>query len=374
MSEIKVQPRPGTPLYASVRDAVRAAIERGRFQPGERLPSTEDLAERVGVSLVTMHRALRDLVAEGVVRRGHGRGTFVHEDFVRGRAASRGLRIGLTLPEEARLSDTVYGAYVDGARAEAARLEVDLTPLRGGEDRRSECDGILMIAPRAGEAEKPAGRAGSGGSRSEGAVMVLGGRSPRGSAWVDVDHAAIGRGAAGVLADAGHRRVGFVGGSGVTGGDQERWTGFVEGCVVRGLECPRTHVFRTETLAWAVERLAASMREAGGVGGVGGEGGGGGVSAYFAANWRAALAVYEAAKRAGVRIPEDVSVVGAEDAPSAEFLAPPLTTYRVPAEAMGELALRDMVDMIARSERNPPQTLMNAELVTRGSVAMRAMT
>jgi LacI family transcriptional regulator, xylobiose transport system transcriptional regulator len=61
-------------------------------------------------------------------------------------------------------------------------------------------------------------------------------------------------------------------------------------------------------------------------------------TAIFAANDLQALGVYEAARRAGVRIPEDLSVVGFDDLPFVQWLGPPLTTVRQPLMQMGATA------------------------------------
>src|SRR4051812_40070821 len=90
-----VSPQPGRPLYLTARDAVRDAIEAGVFVPGEQMPSTKELSERLRVSLVTAHRALQELVASGILQRSQGRGTFVHERYAERKNAMTDTRIGL---------------------------------------------------------------------------------------------------------------------------------------------------------------------------------------------------------------------------------------------------------------------------------------
>ena len=62
-------------------------------------------------------------------------------------------------------------------------------------------------------------------------------------------------------------------------------------------------------------------------------------TAIFAGNDLQALGVYEAARRAGVRIPEELSVVGFDDLPFVQWLGPPLTTVRQPLMQMGATAV-----------------------------------
>lgn len=60
-----------------VSDAIVQAIEMGQLKEGDRLPSEEELAVQYGVSVGTMQKVLGRLSNEGLVRREHGRGTFV---------------------------------------------------------------------------------------------------------------------------------------------------------------------------------------------------------------------------------------------------------------------------------------------------------
>ncbi len=65
------------PLYQQIFEEIKAAIEEGRYQPKERIPSEPELAERYGVSRITVRRAVEELCAEGYLVKQQGRGTFV---------------------------------------------------------------------------------------------------------------------------------------------------------------------------------------------------------------------------------------------------------------------------------------------------------
>lgn len=65
------------PLYVQVKNWIRARIESGELRPNEALPGERELVARLGLSRTTVRQALSDLVAEGVLYRHHGKGTFV---------------------------------------------------------------------------------------------------------------------------------------------------------------------------------------------------------------------------------------------------------------------------------------------------------
>jgi GntR family transcriptional regulator len=67
------------PKYLRIREALRQEIEAGRYPPGSPLPSQRLLAERFGVTLMTIRQAIGLLEEEGVVATRQGRGTFVRQ-------------------------------------------------------------------------------------------------------------------------------------------------------------------------------------------------------------------------------------------------------------------------------------------------------
>ena len=69
-------PRPQK-LYEQVKAYLRAGIAEGTWKPGEKTPSEFELMERLGASRMTVHRAVRELSAEGVLLRVQGAGSFV---------------------------------------------------------------------------------------------------------------------------------------------------------------------------------------------------------------------------------------------------------------------------------------------------------
>lgn len=92
-------------------------------------------------------------------------------------------------------------------------------------------------------------------------------------------------------------------------------------------------------------------------------------TAVFAANDTTAYGARLALYRRGVRVPEDVSLVGFDDQAESAFMAPPLTTVRQPARRMGAQASRALLALI---DGKPFQSQsMNGELQLRESVSRR---
>lgn len=67
----------GTPLYQQVKRALLSALAAGEWKQGGAIPPEKPLAERFGVSIGTLRKAIDDLTAENILVRHQGRGTFV---------------------------------------------------------------------------------------------------------------------------------------------------------------------------------------------------------------------------------------------------------------------------------------------------------
>lgn len=109
------------PVYRQVSEALRDAILTGRLKPGERLPSTRDLAESIKVSRFTVIRSYEELASQGYIQTTGGSGTFVNPDI------SRALKLDRFDPGPERIESThlsTYGRRVCSERIEPADAEL----------------------------------------------------------------------------------------------------------------------------------------------------------------------------------------------------------------------------------------------------------
>jgi DNA-binding LacI/PurR family transcriptional regulator len=92
-----------------------------------------------------------------------------------------------------------------------------------------------------------------------------------------------------------------------------------------------------------------------------------GVTAIVCASDPLALGAIRAAKRAGLTVPGDVSVIGFDDSALMTSTDPPLTTVRQPIEVMGRMAIDLLVAQIDGTAAEPDEYFFEPELVVRGS-------
>ncbi|WP_052852949.1 LacI family DNA-binding transcriptional regulator [Streptomyces avicenniae] len=94
-------------------------------------------------------------------------------------------------------------------------------------------------------------------------------------------------------------------------------------------------------------------------------------TALFICSDHMAIGGYEALTGAGLRVPEDVSVVGFDDLPEARWVSPALTTVRQPLKEMGGSALRTLLRLINGDELESPRVELATTLVVRDSTSPR---
>ncbi|WP_413803718.1 LacI family DNA-binding transcriptional regulator [Streptomyces iranensis] len=159
------------------------------------------------------------------------------------------------------------------------------------------------------------------------------------------------------LVTLGHRRIATIGGPLRLLCSRARADGFRAAAAAAGLDVPPEFVVHTE-FGYEPGRDAAA-----------------GLlalptppTAIFAASDEQALGVYEAARRKGLRVPDDVSVVGFNDAPIASWASPPLTTVREPIEDVAGQAVLLLGRLMAGRTAGPGVELAT-ELVVRESTA-----
>jgi LacI family transcriptional regulator len=158
------------------------------------------------------------------------------------------------------------------------------------------------------------------------------------------------------LIDLGHRRIAYVGGPVTSACNQARLQGYRAALESAGLSAPAEYV-----------RHGNFMHEDGLVQG-------GAVldlaeppTAVFAGSDETAAGVLEAARERGLRIPEDLSVVGFDDTEVARLSSPALTTVRQPLGDMGKVALRTALRLADDEEIDSHHVELATELVVRQS-------
>lgn len=180
-------------------------------------------------------------------------------------------------------------------------------------------------------------------------------RTVPGYAMVRVDYAEAGRLAARHLIDAGHRRIGILTGPTDIAAMRDRCGG-----AEAEIRAAGALAFRVgNAFSLDLEPEAQAALEAGGA------------TAVFAAADVIALGVIRHARARGLRVPEDLSVLGFDDIPWADQSDPPLSTVEIPLEELAREAIDSLMRQLDGGAAEEAR-LISAQLVPRRSVATRA--
>lgn len=190
-------------------------------------------------------------------------------------------------------------------------------------------------------------------------VTVSGHREIKGITNIALDHKKAADLALQHLLELGHRRIAFIKGQVFSSDTEIRWKAICDAARKKGLNLNPRLIGQLEgdspspELGSVVMRKLLAANEP--------------FTALFAFNDISAIGAISALREAGLRVPDDVSVVGFDDIQSAAFQNPPLTTVRQPLRKMGKTAAEVLLRRIANNASVSSPITIQPELVVRGT-------
>lgn len=342
-----------------------------KYGESSRRVTSHDVARLAGVSRTTVSFVLNDVtgisIGEATRRRvlDAARKLNYHPDSAARKLVSGKTRtLGLVLrqsPEQV-FADAFLPQVILGLGQAAARqgFHVLLSPLEPSDHagyarliHEKHVDGIIMSGPRQADQDL------IDLHRSGVPIMLMGQMPGTDLPFVDVDATKGAAAAVGHLVELGHRHIGIVTNASLDyTSAQHRLAGYRQALEQAGLPTDaalvRTGNFTPASgVAAMKELLELNPRP----------------TAVFAASDVVAMGAMQAIKRAGLRIPEDVAVVGFDDVPLVGFYDPPLTTIRLPAYGLGWAAGERLVRVIQGDELDQRGVFLETELIVRESSA-----
>ncbi len=354
------------PKYQEIIDALSRDILSGRFQPGQKLPSEAGLVKKFATSRITVGRALRELQQKGLVERVAGSGTYARMER---RESGAALLFGLLIPDlgETEIFDPIcHGIAGAPETADHALLwgHTDTSNKTKEEQCWTLCQQFIarkvsgvFFAPLEFETgSERANRRVLAALKEENIPVVLLDRRPfRTPERSRADLAGLNNPQAGFVAaehliKLGCRRIGFLACQGAASSISGRMAGYQEALRTYGLPEQTNAVLEG---AHAGSEIEVDVRRE--------------VEAFVCLNDQVAGRLMHAFLARGIRIPEDIRVVGIDDVAYAALLPVPLTTIHQPCRQIGEAAMRMMLERIDRPRMPAREVLLDGELVVRKS-------
>ena len=341
--------------YLTVKNAVRGMIMSGGHKPGEVLPSEFALADQFNVSRPTVHRAMRELMAEGMVQRKPRTGTVVSDPrkFVTGTVAvlsheefrSAHTRHWLSAMRDALLYDGLFVVpYVIGndiVRAEQfVRMLVQrgisaavLAPANRSDSRLLDIlESAKVVTLVAGCFDDPEMRI----------------------SYVSSDHTQGVGLLAGHVRELGHTKAAIIGNFGSQDAIARR-DGFTEVFEAAGGSVPRGWQIHVSDYSSVAQVTASMMGEKERP------------SVIFGTNDLIAMEVMVALHERGFKIPGDISVVGMGGEDWTRATISPMTTVEVPLAAEGSLIARTILARLANPQLPVEHVELDCRLIIRES-------
>jgi len=333
---------------------------------GRRRASIYDVANHAGVSHMTVSRVLNDHpnIRESTRQRvlqAIAEMNYTPSSIARALATQRAMRIGVLIDAPVQYGP---GSTLRALEAAARSVGYSVSAFSISDDDDTQIDaGVLelvaqgvdalcVIAPRASSLDAL--------RRQKTGLPTIVVKAEEDADWhtVAVDQRAGAMSAVTHLIERGHRSIAHLAGPLDWYDARERAGGWRDALALAGLSAPPPVAGDwTSDCGYAVgldaDRAFAAADP---------------VTAVFAANDQMALGLIHGLADRGIRVPEDISVVGFDDLPDARHFLPPLTTVRQDFAALGELVLRQIVAAID-GEQNTRHDLIEPTLVVRSSTA-----
>jgi DNA-binding LacI/PurR family transcriptional regulator len=192
-------------------------------------------------------------------------------------------------------------------------------------------------------------------------VAVAGHQTVKGVTNVVLDHVQAATLALNHLASLGHQRIAFMKGNPLSSDSEDRWKAICEVAQKIGMRIDPELTVQidindpTPQLGYPFAKQLLARKKP--------------FTALFAYNDISAIGAIRALQEHGLRVPQDVSVMGFDDIPGAAFNTPTLTTVRQPLARMGQVAAQTLLERIAGRDDYPPEIAIEPELVVRESTA-----
>jgi LacI family transcriptional regulator len=316
----------------------------------------QDVAEAVGLSKFSVSRALSGKPGVGeatrarVLQAAHAMGYRVDQELV-----GKPTQILFVRQEIDLVSSELWLNMMHGAELEAEQHGFSITPrqaryLHDLTQLDKSVAGVILAVPRPSEFSSVLASIGRPVVCASYAMPLERLDHVVGADWE------AGMGVARLLLDLGHRDMAFVHGSAAPLGRAERFRGFRDGTLMEQNTTVDDIVF-DESLGFRGAFLDYLQR-------------GGAPTALFCAHDGIAVNVVSELTHLGVRVPQDISIVGFNDFVSASQVTPRLTTVRTPQVEIGAAMVRCIMDRLSDPEgasRPPRRLALVAEIVQRES-------
>ncbi len=356
----------GIPLHVQLREIIKGQIESGELKAGELVPSEKELVERYQISRGPIRQAYQQLVNEGLLSRARGKGTFVsipgntHSPGVSDPSSTISFVLNCDTAEamssyfvssvQSLAFERGYEARIFGAKGETESDDAYIARVC----RANSAGVLLMPDPTVPKENVNLEMCRRFDELQIPYVLIDLYLPKKPSHFVCSDNREGGRLLGSYLKQMGHRCIAAISDC-INSSTQDRLTGLAEGLGSDNTEL-FSYVYKLsseEDLEGKIDNVLSHPQRP--------------TAIYASCDWIASN-ILRILKSQGIRVPDDISLVGFDDLDFVQFITPPLTTVRQDFEGVGREALKTLLDVIENPDQPLRQFRIPVELVVRDSV------
>ncbi|MCZ7568780.1 MAG: substrate-binding domain-containing protein [Ardenticatenaceae bacterium] len=362
---LKINPDTDVPLAVQLKQQLVWLIASRQIEMGERLPPVRELATHLGINLHTVRAAYRKIEEDGLVATRQGLGTVVlgfdHFQIAQQAANVRTYTIGLIVPD---INNPFYPALARGVEDVARENHVLVFICNTDEDPATgqayldlliakQVDGLIVAPYGLGFRSQPGGEGAHSGRAPIPIVYVD--RPGETGHTVLLDSEGAGRAATAHLIEHRHRRIGLITCSLETPTLQQCYLGYERALNSAGVAVDPSIIIVAPafTVASGYEAAKQLLEKPAPP------------AAIFAVGDTLAIGAMRAIKEHGLRVPEDIALIGYNDIEMAAVVEPPLTTVAAPTHELGATAMQMLQRLVAGEMVEERQITLPTELVVR---------
>ncbi len=351
------------PKYQKLAGIIRDNIEKGLYIDGHVLDTENELAKKYDMSRQTVRQALGLLESEGILERRRGSGTYVKQKTV---SREKTMTVGLIM---SYMTEYIYPTVVQGIEAELAlngySMKLSFTANNVGNERnllksylKNPVDGVIVETTMP-SLPNPNLSIYQELSNMGIPYIFINGYYPQlhGAAYVILDSYTAGKKATEYLIKKGHKHIAGIFKADAING-MERYQAYLESLLEHKLTVRNERIFwyRKDNQDYIFEgtyksKFLEAIEDC---------------SAIVCYNDEIAVSIVELLKKAGRKVPEDISIISFDNSAYSDVCSVKLTSLNHPKEELGRVAARQLLNMI--NGRHGEQIKMPMEIIEKESI------
>ncbi|WP_127490623.1 GntR family transcriptional regulator [Paenibacillus glycanilyticus] len=350
---------PGLPKYQIVKDYVLAQIENQEISKDDRIPSESEFSKMLNVSSITVRKALSELVNEGVIYRVRGKGSFVAAGQTA--VAEKASNLVAFVISGVEMYDSSYMQIMKGIQSflgkHDCKLIIEFVENDFEQERelilrliQSDIRGLLIYS-----SDPVAAKSYLNDIRKKSIPFVMLDRSPAGypvnvvtcnnhdGAYEAVEY----------LIRNGHKQIGFAAYDFHLSPEVDRYNGYNNAMTNASLPINKKLLYLEKELDY--DTLARQIHE-------------GEITALFCTNDKRALEVLEQLTSRGIRIPDQISLMGFDDFESSKFAKVALSTVKQYFDVLGYESAKLLLEISEGNSYGNKKVMLPTSLIIRDTV------